>query len=518
MGSIGVVDPQPRMASRSVPGFALQRDRSRTLDRDNVLDPDICWQAIHSRDPRFDGRFFIGATTTGLYCRNICPVPPKKPGNILLFACAAAAETAGFRPCKRCQPQAAPGTPAWLGTSAVVSRAFRLILEGALNKESVEELSERLGLGSRQVRRLFMQHLGASPLKIATTHRVHLARKLIDETGLPMTQVAFGSGFKSIREFNHAIRLSTGQSPTQLRRATAASTSSSYPGGLELRLPYRLPFDWPGLVAFLGPRAIPGVELVDENSYQRTIEIAGVSGLLTVTPDRDSPRLIVRLQAPSFEGLAQFVERVRRIFDLEADPAQIASHLSRDPRLRALIRQRPGLRVPGVWDGFEAAVLAVLGQGLTTGGSKRLVARLVRTFGARVDSPIHGLKYLFPRPEALAHADLSGAGISNESANTIRRLASPAIRRHFRFGTTRTLEQTVSTLSDSCGIDKSIANYIAMRAFGEPDAFPLTDSELRRNLSGIGPTPPRAKALSAPENWRPWRAYAAMHIAQSTSS
>lgn len=498
-----------------VPALTLHSAQPRANQQEDALDPVICWQAINSRDPRFDGRFFAGVTTTGLYCRNICPVPSARPKNILLFACAAAAEAAGLRPCKRCQPQAAPGTPAWLGTSAVVSRAFRLILEGALNDGSVEELADRLGLGSRQLRRLFVQHLGASPLKIATTHRVHLARKLIDESGLPMTQVAFGSGFKSIRAFNHAIRLSARQSPNELRHAADGSRSKAGPGGLEIRLPYRRPFDWASLIAFLKSRAIPGVELVTENSYQRTIEVGGVPGLLTVRPDGARSRLVVHLQTGSYEGLAQTVERVRRIFDLSADPIQIASHLSSDPRLRGLIKLRPGLRVPGVWDGFEAAVLAVLGQKLTTSGSKRLVARFVQMFGTPVDTSIDGLKYLFPRPEVLAHADLSRAGIGDSCAHAIRKLTSSTIRRHLSFATSRTLEQAVSRLGESCGIDESTANYIAMRAFGEPDAFPSKELGLRRSLAEAGPIVSATQALAMAEQWRPWRAYAAMHVAQS---
>ena len=499
----------------SEPVELLNSTYLRVMEREDVLDPRICWQAINSRDPRFDGRFFTGATTTGLYCRNVCPVSPARPKNILLFACAAAAESAGFRPCKRCQPQAAPGTPAWVGTSAVVSRAFRLIMEGALNTGSVEELADRLGLGSRQLRRLFVQHLGASPLKIATTHRVHLARKLIDESGLPMTQVSFGSGFKSIREFNHAIRLSTGQSPSELRRAALGSQPKAGPGGLELRLPYRRPFDWESLIEFLKPRAIPGVEFVTENSYQRTIEVAGIPGFLSVIPDGAGARLVVHLQMGSFEGLARTVEKVRRIFDLSADPVQIASHLSHDPKLRGLIELHPGLRVPGVWDGFEAAVLAVLGQRLTTCGPKRLVARFVQMFGTPVDSPIRGLKYLFPRPEVLAHADLSKAGVSDACAITIRKLTSSSIRRHLSFATSRTLEQAVTQLGVICGVDGSTANYIAMRAFGEPDAFPSEEPGLRRRLTKTGPILPAAQALAMAANWRPWRAYAAMHIAQS---
>ncbi|MGA3082483.1 MAG: AlkA N-terminal domain-containing protein, partial [Terracidiphilus sp.] len=428
--------------------------------------------------------------------------------------CAAAAESAGFRPCKRCQPQAAPGTPAWLGTSAVVSRAFRLILEGALNGGSVEGLACRLGLGSRQLRRLFLEHLGAPPLKIATTHRVHLARKLIDESGLPMTQIAFGAGFKSIREFNHAIRLSAGQSPTELRRAANGSRSKGRPGVLELRLPYRRPFDWAGLIAFLKPRAIPGVEFVTEGSYQRTIEIAGIPGFLTVRPDSAGSRLVVHLQAGSYAGLAQTVERVRRIFDLGADPIQIASHLSSDPKLRKLIKMHPGLRVPGVWDGFEAAVLAILGQRLTTSGSKRLLSRFVQVFGTAVDSPTRGLRYLFPRPEVLAHADLSKAGVGEGCASAIRKLSASTLRRQFSFATSRTLEQAVSQLGKICCVNESTANYIAMRAFGEPDAFPSQEPRLRRGLAGAGPIVSPAQALAIAEPWRPWRAYAAMHVAQ----
>jgi len=515
MGSSVGKDLKAKIGLGPVLALALNRVRARGMERDGVLDPGICWQAINSRDPRFDGRFFAGATTTGLYCRNVCPVPFARPKNILLFACAAAAETAGFRPCKRCQPQAAPGTPAWVGTSAVVSRAFRLILEGALNRGSVEELAERLGLGSRQLRRLFVQHLGASPLKIATTHRVHLAIKLILESRIPMTQIAFGSGFESVREFNHAIRLSSGQSPTELRGAADGSLLMAQPCGLELVLPYRRPFDWPGLIAFLKPRAIPGVERVSENSYQRTIEIEGVPGFLTVRPDIARSRLVVHLQTGSYGGLAETVERVRRMFDLSADPIQIANHLSSDPNLRRLIKLQPGLRVPGVWDGFEVAILAILGQKLTASGPQRLLARFVQKFGRPAPTPILGLKYLFPRPEVLADADLATAGISERCANTIRKLAASAIQGDLSFATSRTLEEAVSQVAETCGIDVSTANYIAMRAIGEPDAFPSRELGIRRSLAGPARTLSAEQALAMAEPWRPWRAYAAMHIAQA---
>jgi AraC family transcriptional regulator of adaptative response / DNA-3-methyladenine glycosylase II len=389
-------------------------------------------------------------------------------------------------------------------------------MEGALNDGGVDELAERLGLGSRQLRRLFVQHLGASPLKIATTHRVHLARKLIEESGLQMTQIAFGSGFKSIREFNHAIRLSAGQSPSELRHAADGSRSKARAGGLELLLPYRRPFDWASLNAFLKRRAIPGIELVTDSSYQRTIEVGGVPGILTVRPDGAKSRLVVHLQAGSYEGLAQTVERVRRIFDLNADPIQIASHLSSDVKLRGLIKLRPGLRVPGVWDGFEAAVLAVLGQKLTTNGTRRIVSRFVQMFGTPVDTPIRGLKFMFPRPEVISHADLSKAGISDGRAKIIRKLTSSGMRRHLSFATSRTLGQAVSQFKEICGIDESTANYIAMRAFGEPDAFPSEEPGLRRGLAGAGPILSSTDAIAMAERWRPWRAYAAMHITQQS--
>jgi AraC family transcriptional regulator of adaptative response / DNA-3-methyladenine glycosylase II len=462
-------------------------------------------QAICTRDVRFDGRSFVGTTTSGLYCRNICPVPFAKPERLVLFACAAAAESAGFSACKRCRPDTAPGTPAWLGTSAVVSRAHRLILAGALNKGNLEELAERLGLGSRHLRRLFIQHLGASPKKIATTHRVHLARKLIDESDFSLTRIAFYSGFRSIREFNHAVRLSTGQSPSALRRNASISRMPALPSGLELRLPYRSPYDWDLLIAFLRDRAVRGVEVVTHGSYHRTIEIGGAAGFFSVFRDEGERRILVHLQIDNYLGLAQTVERIRRLFDLGADPVQIASHLSRDPQMRRLLRVRPGLRVPGVWDGFEAAVLAILGQRLSRSGpalrpANRAAARFVEVFGNPIATLIPGLNRLFPRPEVVAGADLSKAGIDDRTAAKLRDLAKSVERQPFDLSYS-TLEGKVSELCSVCGLDENTAQYVAMRAFGEPDAFPSQEPSLRRKLAGM-----------SPDRWRPWRAYAAMHI------
>ena len=458
------------------------------------LEPDICWQAMRSRDRRFDGRFFVAAVTTGIYCRPVCPVPFAKPNNIALFPCAAAAEAAGFRPCRRCRPETSPGTPAWAGTSAVVSRALRLIWEGALDATSVDELAERVGIGSRQLRRLFLEHLGAPPIKIAGTHRLHFARTLIEQTNMPMAEIALNAGFQSIRQFNHAVLTTAGQSPRELRRLQGDLSISSRRGELAMRLLYRPPYDWPALAAFLRSRVTPGVEVVDENSYRRTIESDGGAGVIDVRPDPNDACLIMRITLPKYGGLLRVVERVRRVFDLGADPLQIEAHLARDRRLKPLLGRRPGLRVPGVWDGFEVAVRAALGQRLTVVDSDRVAGELVQKFGRRIDVSVDGLTHLFPRPEDLAGADLTTLGISRKSATAINELARALSNNKLTFESSRTLPDTITRLSAIDGISEEMAHYIAMRAFGEPDAFPLEP------VWGLA------------EEWRPWRAYAAMHF------
>jgi AraC family transcriptional regulator, regulatory protein of adaptative response / DNA-3-methyladenine glycosylase II len=455
------------------------------------LAPDICWEAIRSRDPRFDGRFFVGAVTTGIYCRPICPVPFAKPNNIALFPCAAAAETSGFRPCRRCRPETAPGTPAWAGTSAVVSRALRLIWEGALDGGNVEDLAARLGIGSRQLRRLFLRYLGVPPAKIASTQRLHFARNLIEQTDMPMAQVACNAGFRSIRQFNHAVRKTAGQPPSELRRLRGNLTSSPGNGQLAMRLRYRPPFHWPALMTFFESRATPGVEMVTADSYRRTIQSDGDAGVIDVRPDPNDACLIVRIALPKYGGLLRVVERVRRLFDLGADPLQIEAHLSRDCRLKPLLERRPGLRLPGAWDGFEAAVRAALGQRLTVADSNRVAGELVQKFGRPIPAT-DGLTHLFPRPEALADADLMLPGITPESAATIQALARGICDKQLTFESSCSFEDTIPRLRAIDGVDEELAHYIALRAFGDPDAFPMD--------------------LSNSDAWRPWRAYAAIHL------
>ena len=396
------------------------------------LAPALCWQAFYSRDSRFDGRFFVGVITTGIYCRPICPVPFAKSANIVWFASAAAAEADGFRPCQRCRPQASPGTPAWLGTSAVVSRALRLIWVGALDEGTVDALAERVGIGSRQLRRLFVQHLGAPPIKIAGTRRIHFARKLIDETELPITEIAFSAGFKSLREFNHAMKSACGQSPRQLRRLRGEFQRVPGRAGLLIRLPYRPPFNWSALIRYLRQRATPCVEMVRDEFYRRTIEIGDAAGTIDVRPEKDEPCLLVRIDLPKYECLMQVVERVRRIFDLTADPVQIAEHLARDSRLKPHLDALPGLRVPGAWDGFELAVRAILGHQLTGTDSSGITGRLVQTFGRPMNTSFRGPYALVSTPRSASQRRSFGGGYrrSIQRVNSISRAVRLPKRAH----------------------------------------------------------------------------------------
>src|ERR1700733_7537612 len=294
------------------------------------LDPAFCWQAVYSRDHRFDGLFFAGIASTGVYCRPICPVSFGHPESVHWFQSASAAEAAGFRPCRRCRPDTAPGSSAWFGTWAVVSRALKLISEGALDGGNLEQLAERVGIGSRHLRRLFQQHLGASPLKIARSHRVLIARSLIAETELPVAGIASGTGFRSIRQFNHSVRTAFGQSPTTLRRLRGTVVPHDPRPGIVVHLPYRPPFDWSSLVQFLKSRATPGVESVDDETYRRTVEIGGVAGAIEVWHEPSQSRLSMRVFLPGCDRLMQVVQRTRRLFDLGADALHIGSYLGRD--------------------------------------------------------------------------------------------------------------------------------------------------------------------------------------------
>jgi AraC family transcriptional regulator, regulatory protein of adaptative response / DNA-3-methyladenine glycosylase II len=476
-------------------------------------DPRICYQAVLSRDPRFDGRFFTAVVTTGVYCRPICPARTPKRQNIRFFACAAAAEQEGFRPCKRCRPETSPGTPAWLGTSATVSRALRLISAGALDGGNVDDLAGRLGIGSRHLRRLFDEHLGASPVSIAQTRRVHFARRLIDETDLPMTELAHCAGYSSVRRFNASVRGSFGKPPSELRVLSRRRDAPPADAGLILRLPYRPPYDWTSAVRFLRARAIPGVEAVSDRVYKRSITVGGSAGILEVRPIRGAPHLLLRLQIPPSSELPRIVERVRSIFDLGADPMTIATHLHRDPRIARAIQAHPGLRVPGCWDGFELAVRAILGQQITVKGATTLAGRMVREFGRPLESPNAGeIDSLFPEPSVLAKADLSSIGLTRRRAAAIHALAAAVRDREIDLDAPGEADDAVRRLLSIPGVGPWTAHYVAMRAFGDPDSIPSGDLGLRKALA------PRSKPITsrqlaaASQSWRPWRSYAAMAL------
>lgn len=478
---------------------------------DSVLQPELCYRALASRDTRFDGRFYVAVLTTGVYCRPICPARTPKLQNVRFYPCAAAAQADGFRPCLRCRPETSPGTPAWVGTSATVSRALRFIAGGALAEGSVEDLATRLGIGERQLRRLFLKHLGASPTAVAQTQRLHFAKQLLDETDLPMAQIAFDAGFLSLRRFNAAMKRAFHGTPTQLRTAGRSRTHGNG-GELVLRLPFRPPLDWDRIVNFLRARAIPGVESVHRRSYRRVVRMDDAVGILEVTPSDGRPFLLLRLPNELAKGVVTIIERTRRLFDLGAVPSEIAAHLSGDPALASRIENCPGLRVPGAWDGFELAIRAILGQQVTVRGATTLIGRLVADFGERVlDDSDSDLTHTFPSPEVLASAPVERIGLPRARAASIRALAAAVIEGRLSLRESVSLEESVARLTDIPGIGPWTAHYIAMRALGEPDAFPTGDLGLRRVLSNGRLISTTALAERA-EQWRPWRAYAAMAL------
>ncbi|MHB8873175.1 MAG: AlkA N-terminal domain-containing protein [Myxococcaceae bacterium] len=464
------------------------------------LDRESCYRAVKSRDARFDGRFFTAVRTTGIYCRPVCPARTPLRRNVRFFHCAAAAEEAGFRPCRRCRPDAAPGSAGWQGSSATVARALRLIGEGALDEAGVDALAGRLGIGERHLRRLFTDHLGTSPQGVASSRRAHLARQLIDATRLPMAQVALSSGFRSVRQFNEVVRAVFRQTPSQLRTLQGERP----PGATTLRLAYRPPFAWDELIGFLAARAIPAVERAEPGRYLRAFE----GGVLEVSPSPARASSLTLTVRGRTEGLLGLVRRVRRLFDLDADPLAIAGCLGGSRELRAAVAARPGLRVPGAWDPFETFCRAILGQQVSVRAATTLCGRLAKAFGAPLSTgPVEGLTHLFPTPRRLARADLGALGIVRARAQAIRAAAARLTRGEPLFEPAADLDALVARLCTLEGVGPWTAHYLAMRVFAEPDAFPAGDLVLRR-ATGLDERALEARARA----WRPWRAYAALHL------
>ena len=477
-----------------------------------LLDQRACDRARRSRDARFDGRFFIAVTTTRVYCRPICPARAPNDAHVRYFATAAAAEAAGFRPCLRCRPEASPGTPAWFGTSSVVSRAVRLIADGALDEATVDALADRLGVTARHLRRLFLHHLGATPNDVALTRRVHFAKKLLDETSLPFKEVALAAGFGSVRRFNGQVRRTYRRTPSELRRLARQAPPVEH-GCYRFRLSYRPPYDWSAVLAFLRARATPGVEVVDNLSYRRTIVVDRQPGVIGVSRHDEGTALDVDVRFPDPRALLSIVERVRRLFDLGADPAVIGGHLRLDPLLRGPLAQHPGIRTPGAWDGFELAVRAIVGQQISVRGATTLAGRLASLWGTAVDGGA-GLVRLFPTPMQLMQADVERAGVMPARADTIRALARAVASGGIVLDACADVSATVAALLALPGIGTWTAEYVAMRALGEPDAFPSGDLVLRRMAGDLN-----ARALDRrSEAWRPWRSYAVMLLWEAATS
>lgn len=492
----------------------------------NLPSPDACYAAVKARDTRFDGRFFTGVTSTGIYCRPVCParIPMRK--NCTFHASAAAAESAGFRACLRCRPEAAPGTPAALGSAATVSRALRLIGEGALDHGSACELADRLGLGERHVRRLFVTHLGASPEAVASTRRLLLANQLLRDTSLAISDIAFASGFSSLRRFNDAFAKRYGEPPSAVRKRDRHKTSrkdqtdDSPKFDLRLRLGFRPPFDWQMILDYFRSRLIPGVETIEGNRYRRTVRLDGTHAFIEAEPDKTRNIFWVRVISDQPFPLADLVMRVRRVFDLDADPTAIAAHFTDDTLIGPMTKALPGLRVPGAYDGFELAIRAVLGQQVSVKGATTLTGRLVEIYGQKVTPPPgdNWPCFLFPTPRALVTNKLHEIGLPKSRAATLYNVAEAVAAGTLALVPTNDPAETVTAFKKLKGIGDWTASYVALRALSDPDAFPAGDLGLQKAAAPKGGTKLTAKELEVrAEAWRPWRGYAALHLWTSLS-
>ncbi|MGB6068050.1 MAG: AlkA N-terminal domain-containing protein [Desulfomonilaceae bacterium] len=482
-----------------------------------TLDRKICDRARLARDPRFDGLFFVGVLSTGIYCRPICPARSPKPENIVYFPSAAAAAEAGLRPCLRCRPEAAPGSPAWNGTSATVSRAMLLIRQGALNEGSLEDLASKLGVGSRHLRRLFQTHIGASPKSLATTQRILFAKKLLNEADLSVTQIAFASGFGSIRRFNAAFSKIYGITPSAIRRRNTGTRTAE--GGLfqcTLTLSYRPPFDWERILEFFELRAIPGVEFVAEGAYRRTIRINETTGMISVAHSAKENALLLKVALSDSRDLMSIVERVRRMFDLDANMTAIHDVLAADPVLERSLGKHPGFRLPGAWDPFEVAIRAVVGQQVSVKGARTILGRIGAKAGPHFESGDHlELTYFFPTAHELNTCDLGRIGMPGTRIRTVKALAEAVDREKLSFVVKGSLSDYIDQMTRIAGIGDWTAQYIAMRGMSEPDAFPAGDLGIVRALRQGDERITPKQILQRAEKWRPWRAYGAMHLWQS---
>jgi AraC family transcriptional regulator, regulatory protein of adaptative response / DNA-3-methyladenine glycosylase II len=461
-----------------------------------VKKEDAYYQALRTRDPRFDGKFFVGVKTTGIYCRPICPAKPK-PENVVFFSTPFEAERAGFRPCLRCRPESAPRSPAWVGKSAVVQRAIKLLgTQEAIDLDE-DEFAARFGVSARHLRRLFIEEIGKTPKQLSFANRLNLARKLISETPLPITEAALASGFHSIRRFNDAFKERFKRSPSQIRRTPLAREE-----GLKISLSYRPPFDFDTLLAYYRSHRVGELEWFDDHALHRVVSFGKTVGEIAVSNDPDRSRLLVEIVFPDTTRLHAILSRVRAMFDLDSDPIVVANALETDGRFRSMLKRGPGIRLPSGWDPFESAIAVILGQLVSVEQGRRLVSDLIELLGEESGALADGRKVrLFPSPQRIASADLTAL-----KTTAIRRRTLKSFSQAVADGTL-SLEPTqdVAAFSEKVraigGIGPWTASYMALKCLRHTDAFPETDLVLARSLERH----PRA----ALEKLSPWQGYAA---------
>ncbi len=473
-------------------------------------DRERCLRAVQSKDTRFDGWFFTAVVTTGIYCRPSCPVRPPKPSNMRFYPSAAAAQHGGFRACKRCRPDATPGSPQWNERADVVARAMRLIGDGLVEREGVGGLARRLGYSTRQIERHVRAELGAGPLAIARAQRAQAARVLIETTSLPMAETAFAAGFASVRSFNDSVREVFAASPTELRERAVRGRHPAAPGTLSLRLPFRRPLHPDNLFGHLAATAVPGVEEWRNGWYRRTMRLPHGGGIVALAPRPD--HIECRLTLDDLRDLAVAVSRCRWMLDLDADPVAIDDQLGGDSHLAALVARHPGRRVPRTVDPAELALRAVLGQQVSTAAARTHTARLVLACGEAMSDPGGGLTHLFPEPAALADPDPAPLALPRSRRTTLTTLAAGLASGEIDLGPATAWDEARDQLMAIDGIGPWTVETIAMRALGDPDAFPTGDLGVVGAARTLGlPATPAALARAS-EAWRPWRAYAVQHL------
>jgi AraC family transcriptional regulator of adaptative response / DNA-3-methyladenine glycosylase II len=476
-----------------------------------VEDFEVCYRALGARDQRFDGWFFTAVTSTGIYCRPSCPARTPQREHVRFYPSAAACQQAGFRACKRCRPDATPGSPEWNARGDVVARAMRLIADGAIDRGGVPALAGALGYSVRQLQRLLVAELGAGPLALARAQRAQTARTLIETSTLSMAEVAFAAGFESIRQFNDTVRAVFALTPTELRRRVARGDSNGGGSSLRLKLAFRRPLAPENLFGHLAATAIPGVEEVCGGTYRRTLRLPFGPGIVSLTPAPGHVDCCLRLS--DLRDLSAAIARCRWLLDLDADPEAVDQQLGADAVLRPLVSAAPGRRVPRTVDGAEMAVRAVLGQQISTAAARAHAGRIVARCGEPVEDPDGTLTHVFPEAEALSAVEVAmPAGRLRTLHALIRALGAGEL--DLSPGGER--ERARATLEALPGVGPWTSEVVLMRALGDPDAFPVTDLGVRRGASAVGLPGGRAGLIAWAERWRPWRAYAVQHLWAAT--